>query len=215
VGAVLGSNRPPWILVRLSRAAVRTLASAAAMAPRERRRRRRFGYVDGGELHVRHLQNTGSWRAVIRGRHHQREEPVSGDLVQASAHWRAVRIAENEATLRHVRRSRQDSPWSVRPNSLMNDILDFRTRLVTSNDTRVPEPTAGEAIVVGKYGGGRRKAVILHPDDFDLFMRYRRLFGCVPHELRLSETAITAHRVGERGETGEALDVDSVRQALA
>lgn len=97
----------------------------------------------------------------------------------------------------------------------MDDFPVFRTRLVASNDTRVPEPEAGEAIVVGKYGGDRRKAVILHPDDFDLFMRYRRLFGCVPHELRLSETAITAHRVGERSGPDETLDVESVRRALS
>lgn len=97
----------------------------------------------------------------------------------------------------------------------MDDSSGFRTRLVASNDTRVPEPEAGEAIVVCKYGGERRKAVILHPDDFDLFLRYRRLFGNVPHELRLSETAITAHRLGDRDPSDEVLDVDSVRRALS
>jgi hypothetical protein len=97
----------------------------------------------------------------------------------------------------------------------MDDSSDFRTRQVASNDTRVPEPEAGEAIVVCKYGADRRKAVILHPDDFDLFLSYRRLVGRVPHELRLSETAIAAHRVVGGDERGQQLDVESVRRALA
>jgi hypothetical protein len=97
----------------------------------------------------------------------------------------------------------------------MDDSDNFRTRQVPSNDTRVPEPEAGEAIVVCKYGSERRKAVILHPDDFDLFLRYRRLFGSVPHELRLSEAAITAHRLADQEASQKPLDVDSVQRAVS
>lgn len=94
-----------------------------------------------------------------------------------------------------------------------DDSHDFRTRMVPSNETRMPTPEPGEAIVVCKYGEERRKAVILHPDDFDLFERYRRIFGRVPFELRLTETAVAAHRLGD-GDAGGELDLVSVGRAL-
>jgi hypothetical protein len=78
----------------------------------------------------------------------------------------------------------------------------------------VPTPEPGEAIVVCKYGDERRKAVILHPEDFDLFERYRRIFGRIPFELQLTETAIAAHRLGER-DAPHAIDVASVERALS
>ena len=96
----------------------------------------------------------------------------------------------------------------------MDDLPNFRTRKVASNQTRVPTPEPGEAIVVCKYGEERRKAVILHPEDFDLFERYRRIFGRIPFEMKLTETAIAAHRLGER-QTGDGLDVVSVERALS
>lgn len=96
----------------------------------------------------------------------------------------------------------------------MDDSLHFRTRTVASNETRIPTPEPGEAIVVCKYGDERRKAVILHPEDYDLFERYRRIFGRVPFELKLTETAIAAHRLGE-GDVGVDLDVASVERALS
>jgi hypothetical protein len=95
----------------------------------------------------------------------------------------------------------------------MDDPPLFRTRKVASNQTRVPTPEPGEAIVVCKYGEERRKAVVLHPEDFDLFERYRRIFGHIPFEMKLTETAIAAHRLGER-RTGDGHDVASVERAL-
>jgi hypothetical protein len=57
--------------------------------------------------------------------------------------------------------------------------------------------------------------VIIHPDDFDLFERYRRIFGArVSHELSLTETAIAANRLGERGADEPDLDVASLDLAL-
>lgn len=90
----------------------------------------------------------------------------------------------------------------------------MRTRQVRSNETRFPEPAPGEAIVVSKYREQRRKAVILHPDDYDLFERYRRIFGREPYEMRLTDTAIVAHRAGERGGDEAPLDRDSLDRAL-
>jgi len=92
----------------------------------------------------------------------------------------------------------------------------MRTKQVRANETRFPEPEAGEAIVVSKYGDDRRKAVILHPDDFDLFERYRRIFAVrEPYEMRVSDTAVAAHDLGERGIDEPDLDVESLDRALA
>jgi len=92
----------------------------------------------------------------------------------------------------------------------------MRTKQVPANETRFPEPQAGEAIVVSKYGDDRRKAVILHPDDFDLFARYRRIFAVrAPYEMRVSDTAVAAHELGERGDDEPDLDLDSLGRALA
>jgi hypothetical protein len=92
----------------------------------------------------------------------------------------------------------------------------MRTKQVTANETRFPEPQAGEAIVVSKYAESRRKAVILHPDDFDLFERYRSIFAArEPYELRLTDTALAAHELGERGADEPDLDVESLDRALS
>ncbi len=91
----------------------------------------------------------------------------------------------------------------------------IRTRHVQANETRLPEPEAGEAIIVSKYGDDRRKAVILHPDDFDLFERYRRIFAArEPYEMRVSDIAVAAHELGERGADEPDLDLDSLDRAL-
>ena len=97
----------------------------------------------------------------------------------------------------------------------MDALSSMRTRQVPSNETRFPEPEPGEAIVVSKYGDERRKAVILHPDDFDLFERYRRVFGREPYEMYVTETAIVAHRAGELGEDETALDFESLHRAFS
>jgi hypothetical protein len=96
----------------------------------------------------------------------------------------------------------------------MDSLPSLRTRHLASNQTRIPEPQPGEAIVVCKYGEDRRKAVILHPDDFDLFERYRRIFGREPYEMRLTDAAIAAHRAGEAGSDGADLDLESLERAL-
>lgn len=92
----------------------------------------------------------------------------------------------------------------------------MRTRSVRANATRFPEPAAGEAIVVNRYGEANRKAVIIHPDDFELFERYRRIFGeHEPYEMRLTDTAIAAHQLGEAGADEPDLDTESLDIALA
>jgi hypothetical protein len=97
----------------------------------------------------------------------------------------------------------------------MNDSPSMRTRSVPATETRFPQPEPGEAIVISKYRDQRRKAVILHPDDFDLFERYRRIFGREPHEMQLTDTAIAAHRAAEHGGEEATLDLDSLDRAPA
>jgi hypothetical protein len=92
----------------------------------------------------------------------------------------------------------------------------MRTKQISANETRFPEPEAGEAIVVSKYGESRRKAVILHPADFDLFERYRRIFAArEPYEMHLTDTAFAAHELGERGADEPDLDLASLDRALS
>lgn len=92
----------------------------------------------------------------------------------------------------------------------------MKTKHVQANETRFPQPLPGEAIIVTRYREGKRKAVIMHPDDFDLLDRYRRIFGArEPYEMRLTETAVTAHELAERGADEPDIDLKSLDRALS
>lgn len=102
------------------------------------------------------------------------------------------------------------------PVRLGDTMGDMRRRHLTSNETRFPEPEPGEVIVVERYGGSSTKGVIMHIDDFELFERYRRIFGQrVPYETRLTPTAVAANQLAERGGDEPDLDVESLDGALA
>jgi hypothetical protein len=90
----------------------------------------------------------------------------------------------------------------------------MRTRSVSANAVRVPRPTPGEAISVEKYGGKARKAVVIHPSDFDLFQSLLEVFEQTPYELRLTETALLAHELGESGRDEKEIDYESLAAAL-
>jgi len=91
----------------------------------------------------------------------------------------------------------------------------MRAKHIPANETRFPEPEPGEPIVVSKYRDERRKAVILHPDDYDLLERYRHIFAArEPYEMRLTDTAIAAHEAGERRVDESAIDIESLDRAL-
>ncbi|MEZ5155316.1 MAG: hypothetical protein R2718_04305 [Solirubrobacterales bacterium] len=90
------------------------------------------------------------------------------------------------------------------------------TKHIPANETRFPEPRPGEALVVTKYGESKRKAVIMHPDDFDLLDRYRRIFaGHEPYEMKLTDAALAAHELGESGADESEIDLESLDRALA
>lgn len=91
----------------------------------------------------------------------------------------------------------------------------MQTRTIRANDVRIPDPIPGEALCVSKYGGRTRKAVIVHPDDFDLFERLLEIFGDqTPYELKLTDTALAAHRLGERGADERGIDLESLSLAV-
>jgi len=92
-------------------------------------------------------------------------------------------------------------------------MYDMNARQVDSSQTRFPAPRPGEAIVVGRYGSP--KGVIIHMDDFELFERYRRIFGQrVPYETKLTGAAVAANRLAERGGDEPDLDAESLASAL-
>lgn len=90
----------------------------------------------------------------------------------------------------------------------------MRMRSISANEIRLPDPVPGEAITVEKYGGKARKAVVIHPSDFDLFQRLLEIFEQTPYELRLTDTALVAHDLGESGRDEKEIDYESLALAL-
>jgi hypothetical protein len=81
----------------------------------------------------------------------------------------------------------------------------MRTRVVASNEVRIPEPAAGEAILVQRYG--KAYAAVIDAASFELFQRMLSMFGeHQPAELALSEAALKVHRASEAGEDIEEFD---------
>lgn len=83
----------------------------------------------------------------------------------------------------------------------------MRTRSVPANDVRIPEPVAGEVIVVERYG--KPYAAIIDDSTLALLQRLLAMFGeHQPVELSLSDTALAAHALSEAGEDIEGFDVE-------
>jgi hypothetical protein len=81
----------------------------------------------------------------------------------------------------------------------------MRTRVVAANDVRIPDPVAGEVVVVERYG--KPYAAIIDGEALELFQRMLAMFGeHRPAELSLSDAALTVHRASEDGEDIEEFD---------
>lgn len=81
----------------------------------------------------------------------------------------------------------------------------MHTRVVTANEVRIPEPAAGEVIVVERYG--KPYAAVIDADMLALFQRLIAMFGeQPPAELSLSDLALQVHRSSEAGEDVEDFD---------
>ena len=55
---------------------------------------------------------------------------------------------------------------------------------------------------------------MLHPSDFELFQHLLEIFDRTPVELRLTDTALAAHALGESGGDEVEIDRESLRLAL-
>lgn len=81
------------------------------------------------------------------------------------------------------------------------------TRVVPANEVRIPEPIAGELIVVERYG--KPYAAIIDGQALELFQRMLAMFGeHRPAELSLSDATLTVHRACEAGDDVEDFDFD-------
>jgi hypothetical protein len=86
---------------------------------------------------------------------------------------------------------------------------------VSAGDIRIPGLVPGEAIAVEEHPGRRRKAVLLHPKDFELCEHLLELFDRISAELRLTDTAVVLRELGETGNDEQEIDYDSLRLALS
>ena len=81
----------------------------------------------------------------------------------------------------------------------------MRTRVVTANEVRIPEPGGGEVIVVERYG--KPYAAVIDAEMFELLKRLIAVFGeQPPAELSLSDLALKVHHSSEAGEDLEDFD---------
>jgi hypothetical protein len=85
--------------------------------------------------------------------------------------------------------------------------VHLRTRVVPANEVRIPEPAAGELVVIERYG--KPYAAVIDAESLQLFQRLLAMFGeRQPVELTLSDTALAVHRASEAGEDVEDFDFD-------
>jgi len=80
-----------------------------------------------------------------------------------------------------------------------------RTRVVPANEVRIPEPAAGELVIIERYG--KPYAAVIDATALELFQRLLAMFGeHQPAELLLSDAALAVHRASEAGEDVEEFD---------
>ena len=86
----------------------------------------------------------------------------------------------------------------------------MKTRTVAANDVRIPDPVAGEVVVVERYG--KPYAAIIDTDALDMFLRMQAVFGDhIPHEMALSDLDLKVHRLAESGEDTDEFDYAAFR----
>ncbi|MGH2853257.1 MAG: hypothetical protein ACRDLF_03585 [Solirubrobacteraceae bacterium] len=72
--------------------------------------------------------------------------------------------------------------------------MSLRTKTVSGNEVRIPEPEPGEVTVVSRYG--RERAVLVHPADFHRLDELDQLLATASQlePLAMSPDAVRAHR---------------------
>lgn len=86
------------------------------------------------------------------------------------------------------------------------------TKKVSGNEVRIPEPAAGEATVISRYG--KERAMLIHPTDFRRLDALDRLVEETANlaPIALSEEALRAHV--EEGTPGEPVTDPAVLAEL-
>jgi len=74
----------------------------------------------------------------------------------------------------------------------------LKTRTISGNEVRIPDPEQGEVTVISRYG--KERAMLIHPTDFHRLNDFDRLFAEVSslEPIALSADAIRAHREEEQ-----------------
>ncbi len=77
------------------------------------------------------------------------------------------------------------------------------TKVVGGNEVRIPDPEAGEATVISRYG--KERAMLIHPDDFHRLNDLDRFLedASALEPITLSAEAVRAHV--EEGTPGEPI----------
>lgn len=72
--------------------------------------------------------------------------------------------------------------------------MALKTKAVSGNAVRIPEPEPGEVTVISRYG--RERAMLIHPTDFHRLQDLDRLLGAVSEldSTVPSSDALAAHR---------------------
>lgn len=84
---------------------------------------------------------------------------------------------------------------------------------IPANDVRLPEPVAGTALRVTRYGQVR--AVVVHPEDFDIIETLIDAYRARPPvEPTLSDTELRAHAATDAHETTDDYDYHGLAAAL-
>jgi hypothetical protein len=92
--------------------------------------------------------------------------------------------------------------------------MALKKRTIDSNQVRVSTPEIGEALLVERYGRGRVKAVVLHPDDFAELRESAELLDEVTAGENATELAVSLHHLAEAPEGEVVEDEASVRALL-
>jgi hypothetical protein len=92
--------------------------------------------------------------------------------------------------------------------------MALKNRTIDSNEVRVQTPEIGEALLVQRYGQGRLKAVVLHPEDFAELCARAELLDQVSATGEATELAIATHHRAEAPEGEVVEDEASVRALL-
>jgi len=83
----------------------------------------------------------------------------------------------------------------------------MRSKTIPASEVRIPEPEAGEVVVIERYG--KPYAAVIDAEALVLFQRMLDVFGeHQPVELTLSNAALALHASSEAGEDVGDFDVE-------